>query len=166
MPTLPTRVSALPTRLMPTLPTRPSALLPVRVSIAALGVAAALLTGCPDSGKAEASSLVRIVDDLRSAPNDAKRAPLDRLRAAPCTAPDVCAVRDACVDAFSHHVRATDMTAEIRKRMEPGPAPLSGPDREDLARKLLEANIELEQGKELMAACDSRTTDLRIRRKL
>lgn len=151
---------------MPTLPSPASARVSAPIAIALLVVHTLLLTGCPDSSRAEASSLLRLVDDLRSAPNDAKRVPLDRLRAAPCTAAEVCAVRDACADAFSHHVRATDITAEIRMRMEPGPAPLSGADRDDLTRKLLEANIELEQGQELMAACDSRVTDLRIKRKL
>ncbi len=133
----------------------------------AVAVACALASiGCGDKTKAESASLLRLVDDLRLASNAAKREPLERLRATPCTAPELCAVRDACVDAWSHHVRANELSAEIRKRIEPGPAPLSAPDREDLARKLLEANIELEQGKELMATCDSRVADLRIKRKL
>ena len=144
-----------------------SGLLP-RVFGALLAASLLALLGCADSkAKSEASRFARLVDAVRSAPNDFKRTPFDQLRAFACSAPDVCAARKACVDAFEHHVRGIELTAELRKRMASGNiADLPEQDRQTLGRKLLEANIELDQGREMQPTCDQLVTDMRIRRRL
>ena len=126
------------------------------------------LLGCADSkGKSEASQLARLVDSVRAAPNDQKRAPFDQLRAFNCTAPDVCAARKACLESFEHHVRGIELTSELQKRVSASkPGALSDEERQDLGRKLLEANIELDQGKELQPTCDQLVTDMRIQRRI
>jgi hypothetical protein len=126
------------------------------------------LLGCADNKeKSEASAVLRLIDAVRMAPNELKREPFERLSATPCTAADVCAARKACVEAFSHHVRSTELTSELQQSLA-GDAGrrLTEEERTSLGRKLLEANLELEQGRELQPTCDQRASDLRFRRKL
>ena len=129
---------------------------------------ACLLIGCADSHqKAEAASVLRLIDTIRMAPVGAKRHPLDQLRSSSCSAADVCAARDACLSAFSHQVRASQLTSEIQSALRSaGDAALPEQEREPLAHKLVEANVENEQGRLLMPDCERAVTNLRIRRKL
>lgn len=62
-----------------------------------------------DAAKNEASTLVRIVTELRMADNDGKRGPLEQLRAMDCHNGEVRKVRDDCVKAFDHHVRGVEL---------------------------------------------------------
>lgn len=61
--------------------------------------------------------LVRIVTELRLAPNDQKRPPLERLRSFSCTVPKVCAAKSACLDAFDHHVRGIELGHRLRANL-------------------------------------------------
>jgi hypothetical protein len=129
----------------------------------------AALTGCADSkAKSESAAFIHLLDTLRLASNDAKRPHLEQLRAFSCSVPQVCEARDACVLAFSHHVRGTELTAEIQASLAAAAAAdaaLPQTTRDSLARTLLEANLENEQGNALMPACDQAAVHLRIGRK-
>ncbi|MBN2194263.1 MAG: hypothetical protein JW751_15710 [Polyangiaceae bacterium] len=71
-----------------------------------LGLAAACHGGRGPTARAEADAVVRAVAVLRDAPNAEKAALLPPLAAVDCTAPDVCALRNACLDAYRLHVGA------------------------------------------------------------
>lgn len=62
----------------------------------------------------ETLQLVRVVTELRLAPNDQKRPPLERLRSLSCTASKVCAAKSACLDAFDHHVQGVEIGHRLR----------------------------------------------------
>ena len=126
---------------------------------------AIVLDGCGGgAAKAEAANLVRLVTELREAPNQLKRGPLDRLAAMPCTAKDVCEARDACSDAYRHHVRGIELGARIRGALDGPDAASAGP--EELGFRLLEMNAEIEAAKDRMPNCDDRVMALRLAQKV
>lgn len=132
-------------------------------ALAAPALLASLL-GCADGrAKSEAAAILRQVDLLRMADNHAKRQPLDQLRALPCTAPDRCDARDRCAAAFHHHVRGVELSTEVEHALKAGIAPDS---RDEIARKLLEASVENEQGQHAMPACEKAVADLRVKFRL
>lgn len=85
------------------------------------------LLGCPASRDAEvatsAGHVARAIEALRSAPNDAKRAPLEALAKVSCASPEVCAVRDACQAAYKLHVEAVELTQMAKSAMAEGKTP-------------------------------------------
>lgn len=140
-----------------------------RGALLTIAAAVALGFGAPscakDSEKSEASTLVRLVTELRMADNAHKRAPLDRLRSMPCSAPRVCQARDACARAFEHHVRGVELGARIRNLLassDAGPPPPN----QDPEALLLEMNLEVEEGRKLMPDCEERVASLRSRHRL
>jgi hypothetical protein len=119
-----------------------------------------------DPARDEAANLVRLVSDLRDAPNHAKRAPLDRLASMPCSFPDVCAARDACIDAFRHHVRGMELGASLHASLD-GSAPDAGThDSTALGIRLLEMNVEIEEANARMPLCDEKIASLRVAHKV
>jgi len=124
------------------------------------------LGGCHEnSEKGEAANLVRVITDLRMADNDHKQAPLDQLRALPCTADDVCEARNLCVQAFDHHVKGLRLGARLRKRLGDAGSAEAGPD-EDATALLLEMNLEVEEGRKAMPDCEQRVASLRRKHRL
>lgn len=118
------------------------------------------LTACSDNTeKSESATLLRVVSDLQQADNDRKRPQLERLRAVPCTKPEVCKARDACVDAFEHHVRGVELGQSLRVQLD------AGGDR-DPAALLLEMNVEVEAGRAAMPSCETGVASLRRKHKL
>lgn len=117
-----------------------------------------------DPARDEAATLVRLVTDLREAPNPAKRGPLDRLQAMKCSFPDVCEARAACADAFQHHVRGVELGARMHERPD-----ASAPDQDDsstLTMRLLEMNIEIEEGNQRMPLCEEKMAGIRVAHKI
>ncbi len=128
----------------------------------------AALFGCADPRpKAEAAALAHCVDQLRLADNDHKNQPLANLRSLGCTVPDVCAARDACVDAYAHHVRGIELGHTIKKALDQDAdsGTDAGPSGPALQQLLLEMNIEIEEGNQRMPLCDQRVTELLLRPK-
>jgi hypothetical protein len=129
-------------------------------------IVAAVLLACVascgrDSSKKEASALVRVVTDLRMADNERKRSPLEQLRAMTCHDPEVCKVRDACVQAFDHHVRGVELGARLRQHLD-----RDAGTPEERAALLLEMNLEVEDGQKAMPFCEQGVADLRRKHKL
>jgi hypothetical protein len=132
--------------------------------VACLCLALSVLLGCADGkAKSEAAGILRQVDAMRMAPNDAKRHPFEQLRALPCGGQDRCDARDLCTAAFDHHLRGIELSAEVERALKAGIDP---DHRQDVARKLLEANVENEQGQQAMPACEKAVADLRIKYRL
>ena len=133
------------------------------------GMAAVLvsLSSCShDPARDQASPLVRVVTELRMAPNEAKRAPLERLRGLPCTHEDICAAKNSCVEAFDHHVRGIELGLSLRASLDGGsPRPSSSASGE-LSALLLEMNVEVEEGRRRMTDCDERMAALRRKHRL
>ena len=129
-------------------------------TVASLGLS---MGGCTqNSEKSEASTLIRLVTELRMADNARKRAPLDRLQAMSCSAPSICETRDACVRAFKHHVRGVELGAQLRSGLgSDAAAPPQDPE-----ALLLEMNVEVEEGRKLMPDCEQRVASLRSRHRL
>ena len=126
-----------------------------------------MLLGCADrSATTEAARLQLSVGALREATNERKDQPLDALRKLSCSHADVCAARDACVDAFSHHVRGITLGGNIRHRLDSDAGIEAMADMAALQQQLLEMNLEIEEGRERMPLCDSRMTELRLQYKL
>ncbi len=126
------------------------------------GLAIALLLACScrgDPAKDQAAALVRLVSDLRDAPNAAKRGPLDRLQAMTCSFSDVCEAQAACVDAYKHHVHGIEIGAHLHDvdASAPGQDESTG-----LTMRLLEMNLEIEEGKSRMPLCEEKMAALRV----
>jgi hypothetical protein len=131
---------------------------------AAFGSAFLVLLGCADGkAKSEAAAILRQVDALRMVANDAKRQPFEQLRALPCSGPDRCEARDHCTASFSHHLRGLELSAQVERALKAG---IPQDRRDEIARMLLEANVENEQGQQAMPACERAVADLRIKYRL
>lgn len=114
-----------------------------------------------DAAKNEASTLVRIVTELRMADNDGKRGPLEQLRAMDCHNGEVRKVRDDCVKAFDHHVRGVELGARLKQHLDRD----AGLPEEPTAL-LLEMNLEVEEGRKAMPSCEQGVANLRRQHKL
>ncbi len=115
-----------------------------------------------DPARDEAANLVRLVSDLRDAPNHAKRDPLDRLTSMPCSFPDVCAARDACIEAFRHHVRGMELGASLYAALDGSIPDAAMHDSTNLGMRLLEMNVEVEEAKARMPRCEESIASLRV----
>jgi hypothetical protein len=121
-----------------------------------------LTAGCRSSEsrqlEAEALGLGRHIDALRNAANDDKPALLSALRTAPCQSGQACALRQLCVDAYTHHVEALNASSRAR-------ALLAEPDGGTgasiaAAQQLARAELELERGSALASRCASAQGEL------
>lgn len=131
-----------------------------RVQSAAGGLLllAAALAGCRKDeaqarARSEAAAVSRAVDALRAADNDKKPVFLQALRDVPCTEPDVCAVRSACLAAYELHVRALARLGDARRLVDAGA--LAG-----VAAELDAAQDELARAKTLTDDCTTQQGEL------
>ncbi|RYE84157.1 MAG: hypothetical protein EOO75_18475 [Myxococcales bacterium] len=83
-------------------------------------LALALLCGCgqEQAAREQAERVSRAIDALVAADARARAAPLAVLRDTACTLPDVCAARQACVDAFAPQVEAAARQREARALLD------------------------------------------------
>lgn len=115
---------------------------------------------CPN--RAEASRVLRALDGLIAAPNDAKAGPLGVLKEAPCSAPAICDARDRCAFAFQHVVDGMRIEMEVQEgiaRLE-----REGGSREEidaLEAELDRAERELEAARVAIPECERAASDLR-----
>ena len=90
------------------------------------------------------------VDRLREAPNNAKRAPLERLEAEACSVPVACELQQICIQGYSLHLRATESTNRVREALRQRAQELEG------AARLLEVSErDLSRAKGLIDRCVS-----------
>jgi hypothetical protein len=93
----------------------------------------------------EASLLLQSVERLRQAPNAAKRTELTRLREAPCTHAETCALKDRCADAYQRFVAALDGITHIESALQTNAA--------FRANDLTKAQQSLDSAREKTLAC-------------
>ena len=96
--------------------------------------------------RSEASRLSHAIDALRNAENAAKAPHLRGLRETPCTEPDVCAVRSACVAGYELHLGALTVMAGAQ-------AALADAGPEAAERLLDQAKADLERAHGLTERC-------------
>jgi hypothetical protein len=104
------------------------------------------------------------VEQLRNASNEHKSQPLETLRGCRCSTPELQGARDACIDAYSHHVLGVQIGQRIRASLDG--ASDSAVSAAPLQQQLLEMNLEIEEGRARMPLCDERVVQLRLKYKL
>jgi hypothetical protein len=109
--------------------------------------------------KSEAGQLSRAIEELRGAPNEAKREALERLRKLPCTQVDTCSVQSACVAGYDLFVGALADVAEGKRLLgEAGDA--------DVPLVLRDASAKLERARGLTQKCSEAQGEIVRRFKL
>jgi hypothetical protein len=143
--------------------------------ILAVTIASTCTAGCErsaDRDRYEASAVLRALEVVRGASNEAKRRPADELAHTPCTSPIVCGARDACAEAYQHLARGTE--AALRVKSELDKIEQGSPDAvrdagkaaaEDkmaqLAGELDRADQEINGAKESMRKCEEAASLMR-----
>jgi hypothetical protein len=123
---------------------------------------AALPIGCDNTARRESDALLAAVDQYRRAENPAKAERAQAVLAVACTAPDVCAARDACLAAINPTVRALTLKDEVAATLADIEAHRGSPDASDLPGKLDDAESSLKSGHAKMGGCEKALADLRL----
>ncbi|HEX3595270.1 MAG TPA: hypothetical protein VHU80_09220 [Polyangiaceae bacterium] len=122
-----------------------------------IAVALVLLSTAPcacktekdEAVRAEAGRVTRQIELLRGAANAAKAPYLNALEQTACAAPDVCQLRQVCVDAYTLQEKALASVASVRKAAEQ-----TGSDVPEGASLVLsEAEAELARAKGMAGQC-------------
>lgn len=116
-----------------------------------------LACGQEQARREEAARVVDAIDALIMADRKARQPLLDRLRVTPCTLPEVCEARRACVDAFTPAVEAARLQGEARALLDQQSPDLAA----QVDGKLTEAERLQEQARKLQDGCIGATTHLR-----
>lgn len=113
-----------------------------------------LIAGChgeaEQARRTEAGRISHAVDNLRNVSNDTKAPYLAALERMSCSAPDLCELKRACVDAYRHQIHALSATHAVRRELQgdsgPGVAPSA-------AASLVSAQQELEKAERQAHHC-------------
>jgi hypothetical protein len=133
----------------------------VLVVAAALGVCSCERSA--DRDRYEAAAVLRALEVVRGASNEAKRRPADELAHTPCTSPIVCGARDACAEAYQHLARGTEAAMRVKvelDEMERHP-PDAGDKMGELSNELDRADHEINGAKESMRKCEEAASLMR-----
>ena len=136
-----------------------------RINVATTALATWLFTAATSCSttqtNSDATDVINIVAKLRLAANDQKRQPLEQLRNHQCRQSDVCDTRRACLEAYEHHVRGTEIGATLKQLIENS---RSTEDRvtnaDQYTAMLIEMNVEVEEARMLMPVCDQHVAEL------
>jgi hypothetical protein len=122
----------------------------------------AVAAGCErsaDRERYEASAVLRALEVVRAAPNEAKRRPADELAHTPCTSAVVCGARDSCAQAYQHLAIGTEAALRVKSeldRLEQSPAPATQDGGKSPADQMAELSSELDRAdKEISGAKES-----------
>jgi hypothetical protein len=136
--------------------------------IAVLVAAGPLIGGCDraaDRDRYEASAVLRALEIVRAAPNEAKRRPADELAQVPCTSPIVCGARDSCADAYQHLARGTEAAMRVKSeldQMEQHPPDAGANEKMTaLSNELDRADKEISGAKDGMRKCEEAASLMR-----
>lgn len=132
-------------------------------------LAAAALVACDHDARQEAAQLVEAVDRFRKADNPGKPATLATLRAVPCSAPDVCRARDACLASAEATSKALRLKSEVEQGLaavESGALARESDAARALPGKLDEAESLLKEGFGALPACDDQIMAIKRRHRL
>ena len=118
---------------------------------------AVLLSCSRHDDRDEAAEVLRQTLRLRTAPMSHKAHIVERLAQLPCHASDVCAARDACAAAFTHHIQGWRLGTELEAELDAA-TPL---DKQAASARLLEMNIEVRTAHRKLKQCDEALDGLR-----
>jgi hypothetical protein len=104
----------------------------------------------------EAAAVVRTVEDLRQASNQDKAGRLQALDRAPCTQPDICALKGRCAEAYRSLLGAMSATAAVQSAF----------DSPNAALQLAQAEQDLSDAKRKMLGCATAQDQLSRRYRL
>ena len=129
----------------------------------ALLVAAIGGCGRPDRERYEAAKVLRALEVVRAAPNEAKRRPADELAHEPCSSPIVCGARDRCADAYQHLVRGTEAALRVKGELDDiENRPLMAPEKvAELSNALDLADREINGAKDSLRQCEEAASLMR-----
>jgi hypothetical protein len=139
-----------------------------------VGAIFAASLGCEsraDRDRYEASAVLRALEVVRGASNEAKRRPAEELAHTPCSSPIVCGARDSCADAYQHLASGTEAALRVKNeldRLEQSPA-VRAPDAgkseaekmAELSNELDRADKEINGAKESMRKCEEAASLMR-----
>lgn len=137
----------------------------VVAAVVACGLGA-LLGGCTPREKDEAAILIHAVERVRAAPDLTKRDAVPMLREAPCSAPELCAVKQGCVTFAERTVVGLERKAEVEAALadvKAGKLKPEDPAAAALPGKLDEAAQALKEGEAALLKCDADLAQLRRR---
>jgi hypothetical protein len=131
----------------------------------ALAGALALFAGCgrsPDE-RIEAGRVLRALEVVRAAPNEAKRRPAEELSHITCSSPVVCGARDTCAQAYRHLALGTEAAMHVKKELdnlEREPS-VDGGRIAELSTELDQAGAEIDGARESMHGCEEAASLMR-----
>ena len=129
----------------------------------------ALSVACDGAERRDAETVVAAVTRFRTADNASTPMMVDALKATPCTAPEVCRVRDECAAVGAATSKALRLKAEVERglaALEQGRLAKDSPEAKELPAKLDEAESLLKQGHEGLAKCDEQVLALRRKHRI
>jgi hypothetical protein len=123
------------------------------------------LAGCgrTDQDRSQAAKVLRALEVVRAAPNEAKRRPADELAHAPCSSPIVCGARDRCAEAYHHLAIGTEAAQRVKDeldRLEMKP-PVPPDKMAELSGALDLADREISGAKDSMRQCEEAASLMR-----
>jgi len=121
--------------------------------------------GCSTT-RQEARSVIEAVDRFRKAENVQKPELADALAKVPCSDPEVCATKDACVKSATATARGLRLQREVEDglaQVKAGTLDKSDPKAIALGPKLDEVDKALAEGNDALATCDDKLTSLRVK---
>ena len=123
------------------------------------------LGACHGSGKGEAASLDDAVDRYRRAEGAEQLSKMQAVTDLPCTIPEVCEAKAACLAAMAPTTRALALRDEVARMLgdlQENRLPLDAAAAQELPGKLDEATRLLQEGRTKMAECDKKLADLEL----
>jgi hypothetical protein len=125
--------------------------------------------GCDGPARRESEQLLTAVERFRRADNASKPGVVVAIRSSPCSAPEVCAAREACLSAAEATGNALALKSEVEQglaALEKGALAKDSPEAQALPGKLDVAEALLKQGHEGLGPCEERLDALRRRYRL
>jgi hypothetical protein len=119
--------------------------------------------GRPDQDRSQAAKVLRLLEVVRAAPNEAKRRPADELAHEPCSSPIVCGARDRCAEAYQHLARGTEAALHVKgelDRLEKNP-PVAAEKMGELSSQLDLADREINGAKDSLRQCEEAASMMR-----
>jgi hypothetical protein len=123
------------------------------------------IPGCgrSDQERSQAAKVLRALEVVRAAPNQAKRRPADELAHEPCTSPVVCSARDRCAEAYRHLALGTEAAQHVKDELDQleSKPPVPPEKMAELSGALDLADREISGAKDSMRQCEEAASLMR-----
>jgi len=133
------------------------------LALSAAMAASSAACGRRDHDRSEAAKVMRALEVVRAAPNEAKRRPADELANAPCSSPIVCGARDRCAEAYQHLARGTEAALRVKKELDKveNEPPVSPAKMAELSNELDRADTEINGARNSLRRCEEAASLMR-----